>query len=179
MTSAAFYPFSNSTVLGGCYNGQILLWDIRVKSMPIQRSGISADSHKYPVCGLSVIGTQIANNIVSYSNDGMMCLWDIKQFSKPTRTNRLAAYRPTRQASKPLAGASVNRSSVLRGEDSVVSKTSSILEKTVKDELHDINITCSGFPLGDANNYYLGSLNGVLYKGSLHNKGNEKMTLFD
>ena len=127
VTSAAFYPFSNSTVLGGCYNGQILLWDIRVKSMPIQRSGISADSHKYPVCGLNVIGTQIANNIVSYSNDGMMCMWDIKQFSKPTRTNKLAAYRPVRQTSKILPS-SVNRSSTLyRGEDSIASKTSSIL----------------------------------------------------
>jgi dynein intermediate chain, cytosolic len=147
--------------------------------MPVQRSGISADSHKYPVCGLNVVGTQIANNIVSFSNDGMMCMWDVKQFSKPTRTNRLAALRPVRQTSKVLPP-SVNRSSALyRNEDSVISKTSSILEKTVKDELHDINITCSGFPSGDANNYYLGSLNGVLYKGSLHNKGNEKMALFD
>lgn len=101
--------------------------------MPVQRSGISADSHKYPVCGLNVIGTQIANNIVSYSNDGMMCMWDVKQFSKPTRTSRLAAYRPVRQTSKILP-TSVNRSSTLyRNDDSVISKTSSILEKTVKD----------------------------------------------
>ena len=95
--------------------------------MPIQRSGISADSHKYPVCGLNVIGTQIANNIVSFSNDGMMCMWDIKQFSKPTRTSRLTASRPVRQTSKILP-ASVNRSSTLyKNEDSIVSKTSSIL----------------------------------------------------
>jgi dynein intermediate chain, cytosolic len=146
--------------------------------MPVQRSGISADSHKYPVCGLSVIGTQIANNIVSFSNDGMMCMWDPKQLSRPTRTNRLSAYRPVRQPAKTLTP-SANRSSLLRGDESMASKASSILEKTVKDELHDINITCSGFPTGDANNYYLGSLNGVLYRGSLHNKANEKMTLFD
>ena len=95
--------------------------------MPVQRSGISADSHKYPVCGLNVIGTQIANNIVSCSNDGMMCMWDIKQFSKPTRTNRLAAYRPVRQTAKATPS-SANRSSVLyRNEDSVISKTSSII----------------------------------------------------
>ena len=100
--------------------------------MPVQRSGISADSHKYPVCGLSVIGTQIANNIVSFSNDGMMCMWDIKQFSKPTRTNRLAAYRPLRQT-KPTVSSSANRSSVLRGDDSMASKAPSYLEKTVKD----------------------------------------------
>ena len=95
--------------------------------MPVQRSGISADSHKYPVCGLNVIGTQIANNIVSFSNDGMMCMWDVKQFSKPTRTNKLQAPRPVRQTSKILP-TSVNRSSTLyKNEDSVISKTSSIL----------------------------------------------------
>jgi dynein intermediate chain len=100
VTSAKFYPFSNSTILGGCYNGQILLWDIRAKSMPVQRSGISADAHKYPVCSLNIVGTQIANNIVSYSNDGMMCMWDIKQFSKPTRMNKLTANRSQRAPQK-------------------------------------------------------------------------------
>lgn len=96
--------------------------------MPVQRSGISADSHKYPVCGLSVIGTQIANNIVSFSNDGMMCMWDIKQFSKPTRTNRLAAYRPLRQPVKPIvASTTANRSSIVRPEDSLASINSSKL----------------------------------------------------
>ncbi len=73
--------------------------------MPVQRSGISADAHKYPVCSLNVVGTQIANNIVSYSNDGMMCIWDIKQFSKPTRMNKLNANRSQRAqaAAKPSA----------------------------------------------------------------------------
>jgi dynein intermediate chain len=182
VTSAKFYPFSNSTVLGGCYNGQILLWDLRAKSMPVQRSGISADAHKYPVCSLNVVGTQIANNIVSYSNDGMMCIWDIKQFSKPTRMNKLNANRSQRAqaASKPSAlntTLSANRS--MRPDSSMVSNTSSILDRTNKEEVHDINITCCKFPLGDANNYYIGSLNGVLYKNALHNKGNEKIAMLD
>lgn len=115
ITSAKFFPFSNNTVIGGCYNGQLLLWDIRVKSMPVQRSGISADAHKYPVNSLSVIGTQLANNVASFSNDGMMCLWDIKQFSKPVRTNKISAARPTR-VTKPtgLAPSVLNRSSRLQ-----------------------------------------------------------------
>jgi dynein intermediate chain len=112
VTSAAFYPFSSSTVIGGCYNGQILMWDIRAKSMPMQRSGISADAHKYPVCGLSVIGTQIANNIVSFSNDGMLCMWDIKQLNKPTKMSRLSAVRPVRQPAKTTTTVGLNRSSV-------------------------------------------------------------------
>ena len=83
--------------------------------MPVQRSGISADAHKYPVNSLSIIGTQIANNIASFSNDGMMCLWDIKQFSKPIRTNRISAARPNK-ASKPtgLNPSALNRSLILK-----------------------------------------------------------------
>jgi len=104
------------------------MWDIRVKSMPVLRSVISADAHKYPVCGLSVIGTQIANNIVSFSNDGMLCMWDIKQFNKPTKMSRLNAVRTVRQPAKPsgVSALSLNRSSV-RPEDSIASRTSSIL----------------------------------------------------
>ena len=181
VTSAKFYPFSNSTVLGGCYNGQILLWDIRAKSMPVQRSGISADAHKYPVCSLNVVGTQIANNIVSYSNDGMMCIWDIKQFSKPTRMNKLSAGRSQRaQTVKTSAlNTSLTANRSLGPNSSMVSNTTSILDRTNKEEVHDINITCCRFPLGDANNYYIGSLNGVLYKNALHNKGNEKISMLD
>jgi len=176
VTSAKFYPFSNSTVLGGCYNGQLLIWDIRTKSMPVQRSGISADSHKYPVCSLNVVGTQIANNIVSFSNDGMMCMWDIKQFSKPTRMNKLSANRSQRNQNKPTALGAANLGGVgtsrsIRHE-SLIANTSSFLDRTNKEELHDVNISCCKFPTADANNYFIGSLNGVMYKNALHNKGN-------
>jgi hypothetical protein len=77
---------------------------------------------------LNIVGTQIANNIVSFSNDGMMCMWDIKQFSKPTRTNKISANRSQRaQAIKPTtlnATLSANRS--IKPETSM-SNTSSIL----------------------------------------------------
>ena len=42
----------------------------------------------------------------------------------------------------------------------------SVLDKN-RDEPHDVNITCAEFPMGDANNYYLGSLNGVTYKNAI------------
>jgi dynein intermediate chain len=148
--------------------------------MPVMRSGISADAHKYPVCSLNVVGTQIANNVVSFSNDGMMCMWDIKQFSKPTRMNKLTANRSQRAAPKttPLTNTlAANRS--LRPDTSVVSNNTSILDRTAKEEVHDINITCCEFPQADANNYYIGSLNGVLYKNALHNKGTDKITMYD
>lgn len=70
--------------------------------MPVQRSGISGDGHKYPINSLKIVGTQIANNVISFSNDGMMGVWDIKQLSKPVRTNKFQANRSTRN-SKPSA----------------------------------------------------------------------------
>jgi len=86
--------------------------------MPVQRSGIQTESHKYPVNSLSIIGTQIANNVASFSNDGMMCLWDIKQFSKPIRTNRISAARPQKATNKTsttgIAPSVLNRSSRLQ-----------------------------------------------------------------
>ncbi len=176
VTSAKFFPFSNNTVLGGCYNGQLLLWDIRAKTMPVQRSGISADAHKYPVNSLNVIGTQIANNIASFSNDGMMCLWDIKQFSKTIKSTKLSANRVIKTTKPNIIGSSVlsNKSSKL-----LDISTSSILDKTAKEELYDINVTSCEFPVGDANNYYIGSLNGALYKNALHNKSPEKIQIYD
>jgi dynein intermediate chain len=68
--------------------------------MPVQRSGASGLGHKYPVYSLNVVGTQIANNIISFSNDGTMCIWDIKQFSKPIKNSiQLTAPRQTKSTS--------------------------------------------------------------------------------
>eukprot|EP00919_Chromeraceae_sp_WS-2016_P004578 GHVR01010809.1.p1 GENE.GHVR01010809.1~~GHVR01010809.1.p1 ORF type:complete len:152 (-),score=7.83 GHVR01010809.1:449-904(-) len=136
--------------------------------MPVQRSGISADAHKYPINSLNVIGTQIANDIISFSNDGMMCRWDIKQFSKPIKVNKLSAVRPLKM-NKPSMSALLNKNS---------HSSASILDKS-KEEIHDINVTCCEFPLRDANNYYVGSLNGAMYKNALHNKSSDKIIMYD
>jgi dynein intermediate chain len=73
--------------------------------MPVQRSGASGLGHKYPVYSLNVVGTQIANNIVSFSNDGTMCIWDIKQFSKPIKNSvQLTAPRQTKSNLSGVVG---------------------------------------------------------------------------
>jgi len=103
--------------------------------MPVQRSGISADAHKYPVCSLNVVGTQIASNVVSFSNDGMMCMWDIKKFSKPIRMSRLTANRSQRSQSKPAAGIPniINRSQhPYSSIASIPSTTTSIFDRAVR-----------------------------------------------
>ena len=114
MTSAKFFPYSNSTIVGGCNNGQLLIWDFRVKAMPVQRTDVSADGHKYPVNSLNVVGTQIANNIVSFSNDGTMCLWDVKQFSKPIKNSaKFVANRPTKNTKPTVPQTLAGRASII------------------------------------------------------------------
>ena len=45
--------------------------------------------------------------------------------------------------------------------------------------MHDVNVTCCQFPLGDANKYYVGSLNGAMYKNAMHNSSVEKINMYD
>lgn len=175
VTSAKFFPYSNSTIIGGCYNGQLLLWDVRVKAMPVQRSGISSDGHKYPVNSLNVVGTQIANNVVSFSNDGTMGIWDIKQFSKPVKVSKFSAHRPTRNTKPAVVIPGASRLStfpLILG-----AATSNVLER--KEETHDVNVTCCQFPQGDANKYFVGSLNGAMYKNAMHNTSVENISMYD
>lgn len=79
--------------------------------MPVQRSGISSDGHKYPVNSLRIVGTQIANNVISFSNDGMMGVWDIKQLSKPVRTTKFQANRSAKSNKPSTIQGATGRSS--------------------------------------------------------------------
>lgn len=143
--------------------------------MPVQRSGISNDGHKYPVNSLKIVGTQIANNIVSFSNDGTMGVWDIKQLSKPVRMNKFQANRPVKNNKPSVLQNVVGRSSTYHINLGVVS--SSVLER--RDEVHDVNVTCCEFPAGDVNKYYVGSLNGAMYKNTMHNTNTEQISMYD
>ena len=43
-------------VLGGCYSGQILLWDMKGnKTLPVQRSSMSGKGHKHPDYAMAMI----------------------------------------------------------------------------------------------------------------------------
>ena len=81
--------------------------------MPVQRSGISNDGHKYPVNSLRIVGTQIANNVVSFSNDGTMGIWDIKQLSRPVRINKFQANRSIKNSKPSVLQNVVGRSSII------------------------------------------------------------------
>ena len=76
--SARFSPFHPNYVIGGCYSGQICLWDTRSNNpQPVQRTPQSGShlGHTHPVYDISIIGTPNAHNILTASMDGVVCSW--------------------------------------------------------------------------------------------------------
>jgi dynein intermediate chain len=50
-----FHEQDPQLIIGGCYSGQILLWDIRAKSLPVHRSNMAGKGHKHPVYSLCMV----------------------------------------------------------------------------------------------------------------------------
>ena len=86
------HPYSPNLVVGGTYSGYLVIWDVRAKSQPIQRTSIS-QAHSYPIYCLSIVGTQNAHNIVSVSNNGRLCLWNSEMLNTPQRSIELKITR--------------------------------------------------------------------------------------
>lgn len=75
--------FHPTVVIGGTYSGQIMLWDTRAKSTPVQRTQLSSLGHSHPVHAMKMLGTQNAHNLISVSTNGRMCTWEINKMSAP------------------------------------------------------------------------------------------------
>eukprot|EP01036_Dinobryon_divergens_P037469 gene37469-49018_t len=82
--TAQFHPSEPHLLVGGCYSGQILLWDMRAKSLPVQRSNLAGKGHKHPVYSLAMLGSAAAYELVTASTDGMLCRWDMSQILEPS-----------------------------------------------------------------------------------------------
>ena len=89
VTASTFNKFDHNLVVAGTYSGQIVVWDLRTKAHPVQRTPLMAESHTHPVYCVSIIGSQHANNIVSASNDGKVCVWSLNMFNSPTSSFEL------------------------------------------------------------------------------------------
>ncbi|CAI5734487.1 unnamed protein product [Peronospora destructor] len=83
VTSACFNPFDRHVIVGGTYSGQIVVWDTRAKSVPVQKTALSAFSHTHPIYAMAVAGTKNSYTLISASTDGRVCIWDIDHLQKP------------------------------------------------------------------------------------------------
>lgn len=81
--TAKFSPYHPNLIVGGSYSGQVLLWDTRAKSAPVQKTPLTGYGHAHPIYSVDIVGTQNANNIISCSTDGVVCGWSMDVFAQP------------------------------------------------------------------------------------------------
>ncbi|KAK0657280.1 WD domain-containing protein [Cercophora newfieldiana] len=94
--TAKFSPFHPNIVIGGSYSGQVLLWDTRAKTAPVQKTPLTGSGHTHPVYCVDIVGTQNANNIISCSTDGAVCGWGVDMLAQPQESLTLLAPPPSK-----------------------------------------------------------------------------------
>ncbi|KAF2146578.1 uncharacterized protein K452DRAFT_323718 [Aplosporella prunicola CBS 121167] len=94
--TAQFSPFHPNLIIGGAYSGQVLLWDTRAKSTPVQKTPLTGSGHTHPVYSIDIVGTQNANNIISCSTDGVVCGWTVDMLSQPQEYLELTTPPPAK-----------------------------------------------------------------------------------
>ena len=94
--TAKFSPFHPNLIIGGAYSGQVLLWDTRARSAPVQKTPLTGHGHTHPVYCVDIVGTQNANNIISCSTDGAVCGWSVDMLAQPQESLTLLAPQPAK-----------------------------------------------------------------------------------
>ncbi|KAL2131151.1 hypothetical protein VTI74DRAFT_5462 [Chaetomium olivicolor] len=94
--TAKFSPFHPNLIIGGAYSGQVLLWDTRARSAPVQKTPLTGSGHTHPVYCVDIVGTQNANNIISCSTDGAVCGWSVDMLAQPQESMTLLAPLPSK-----------------------------------------------------------------------------------
>ncbi len=100
--SARFSPFHPNLIIGGCYTGQVCLWDTRVIShsggAPVLKTPQSGShlGHNHPIYSISIIGTPNAHNIITASTDGVVCSWSVDMLTQPQEYLELMTPPPAR-----------------------------------------------------------------------------------
>ena len=91
---------------------------------------------------VGIVGSQNAHNIVSVSNDGRLCLWNMSMLSTPQKTVDLKFKSAGQQSMQPLA--------------------------QQQQGISALNPTCMTFPDEDANNFFVGVEDGNFYSAQIH-----------
>lgn len=87
--SAQFHPTNPKLVVGACQSGQIVIWDTREKSSPVNRTSLS-HGHTHPVYALDTVSVvNKLHNILSVSTDGHLCVWSDNNLHNPSKEVRL------------------------------------------------------------------------------------------
>jgi len=70
---ARFHPTEPHLIIGGCYSGQLMLWDLRAGRLPIQKSTLAITAtdkntttwkgHAHPLCAMEVVEGGVSNQM--------------------------------------------------------------------------------------------------------------------
>jgi dynein intermediate chain, cytosolic len=91
--TARFHSDDPHLIVGGCYSGQIVMWDTRVMShRPTIRSAIAGKGHKHPVYSMCLAKSGVSSPIlITASTDGTLCHWDLTNLNDPISSTILLA----------------------------------------------------------------------------------------
>lgn len=78
-----FSKFHSNLIIGTTYSGQVLIWDTRNKTSPIQRSIVNSKSHTSPIFGIELVGTKLSHQLITISSDGRICSWTMDKLASP------------------------------------------------------------------------------------------------
>ncbi|KAH9281265.1 Dynein intermediate chain 3, ciliary [Echinococcus granulosus] len=78
-----FNPKDSHTLVGGCHNGQLCLWDRRKGSLPAELSPVE-NSHRDPAWQVIWIQSKTGTEFFSASTDGQVLWWDVRKMNEPT-----------------------------------------------------------------------------------------------
>jgi len=82
--SAVFHPSNPKLIIGGTASGQVVIWDTREKSTPVNRTSLS-QGHTHPLYALAAVpSVNLLHNIISLSTDGRLCVWNDNDLVEPT-----------------------------------------------------------------------------------------------
>uniref|UniRef100_A0A672ZER7 Dynein, axonemal, intermediate chain 2b n=1 Tax=Sphaeramia orbicularis TaxID=375764 RepID=A0A672ZER7_9TELE len=78
-----YNPKDPHTLVGGSYNGQIVYWDTRRGSQPVELSSVE-HSHRDPVYKIIWLQSKTGTDAFSASTDGQVLWWDVRKLNEPT-----------------------------------------------------------------------------------------------
>ncbi|XP_012269185.3 dynein intermediate chain 3, ciliary isoform X2 [Athalia rosae] len=91
-----YNPKDSNALVSGTTSGQVVSWDIRRSSEPVETSLVE-QSHREPCHKVLWINSKTGTEFFSASNDGQIKWWDTRKLQIPTETLVIDLFKPEEQ----------------------------------------------------------------------------------
>lgn len=79
-----FHPLANEMIIAGFESGMVGVFDLRASKEPVAKSKVSEKAHKSTVTAIDLVGSKNSNSMISASEDGRICQWDLAKLDNPS-----------------------------------------------------------------------------------------------